>query len=357
MSARASAYAKSLLFCPNGERITRGEKLVLISLADSHQDKGKHFTYPSIETIATDALCDRRSCQRHLEALERKGVIRRLRPARQGAGMTTFYFFLELEEVPEGWQNAALFSEHKGGIRAAKGRQKGGKTCNASITNINQEQELTTTPPAPPMVTPTGKSGPLGTPTTGGSAELSDVYAPKEPAGHAGAAPETPALSAEQWRYVDRLREEGHEREAARYEAWYREDNAAAARKQREREERERSALTCNETMRGLMPTQETACAWVMRACGFAPSRRGRGLEQAIEAVLGLEHERGVEWHLTALKMSAAWQHQAANAERLRYVYGPGKFFREGHWRDVRRWAWDEKKLEAAGRAAVGMPA
>jgi len=149
MSARASAYAKSLLFCPNGERITRGEKLVLISLADSHQDKGKHFTYPSIETIATDALCDRRSCQRHLEALERKGVIRRLRPARQGAGMTTFYFFLELEEVPEGWQNAALFSEPKGGIRAAKGRQKGDKTCIASITNTNQKQELKDTPPTP----------------------------------------------------------------------------------------------------------------------------------------------------------------------------------------------------------------
>ena len=123
MSARASAYAKELVVCPNGERITRGEKLVLIVLADNHQDKAKHFTYPSIDTIAEDALCDRRSCQRHLDGLERKGVIRRLRPVAYGRSLTTFYFFTALDKIPEqGWQNAALFDvSQKGGKRAAKG--------------------------------------------------------------------------------------------------------------------------------------------------------------------------------------------------------------------------------------------
>lgn len=155
MSARASAYAKTLVVCPNGERLSRGEKLVLIVLADNHQDKAKHFTYPSVETLAEDALCDRRTCQRHLASLERKGVIRRMRPANQGSGMTVFYFFTALDAIPEGWQNAALSEPRlfalKGGKRAAEGRQKGGKSCSPSITNMNLEPELEAIPPNPPQ--------------------------------------------------------------------------------------------------------------------------------------------------------------------------------------------------------------
>jgi hypothetical protein len=127
MSARASAYAKSLTVCPDGEMVTPREKLVLIVLADAHQDKANHFTYPAVETLAEDAMCDRRSCQRYLAALERKGVIKRMRPAHQGRGMQVFYFFTALDVVPEGWQTAALFDglsiARKGGRRAAKGRQ------------------------------------------------------------------------------------------------------------------------------------------------------------------------------------------------------------------------------------------
>jgi hypothetical protein len=153
MSARASAYAKTLVVCPNGERLSRGEKLVLIVLADNHQDKAKHFTYPAVETLAEDALCDRRTCQRHLAALDRKGVIRRMRPPNQGRGTMVFYFFTELDAIPEGWQNAALPDAGlfvvKGGKRAAEGRQKGGKSCTPSMTNTNKELELKATPPNP----------------------------------------------------------------------------------------------------------------------------------------------------------------------------------------------------------------
>jgi hypothetical protein len=56
MSWRASAYIKALVVCPNGERISRTEKLVALVLADSHQDKGKTFTFPAVKMIAEDSL-------------------------------------------------------------------------------------------------------------------------------------------------------------------------------------------------------------------------------------------------------------------------------------------------------------
>lgn len=138
--------------CPNGERISAREKLVLMILADRHQDKTGSFTYPAVDTIAEEAMCDRRSCQRYLASLEAKGVIKRLRPANQGRGMQCFYFFTALDVAPEGWQPAALFF----GGRAAEGRQKGGRRAaiqRAPLIERAQERELQlqleTTPPNP----------------------------------------------------------------------------------------------------------------------------------------------------------------------------------------------------------------
>jgi hypothetical protein len=158
MSARASGYVKAMTICPNGERITPREKLVGMVLADSHQDRAGRFTYPSVDTIAEESVSDRRTCQRYLAALERKGVIRRLRPVNQGRGTQTFYFFPELDEIPEGWQDAALFSTpiflQKGDRRAAEGRQKGGKARTGVIERAQeqeqkQQKQLETTPPNP----------------------------------------------------------------------------------------------------------------------------------------------------------------------------------------------------------------
>jgi hypothetical protein len=147
--------------CPNGELISAREKLVLMVLADSHQDQAKRFTYPSVETIAAEALCDRRTCQRYLDALERKGVIRHLRPANQGRGYQVFYFFPALETVPEGWQDAALFfikreaeGRQKGGRRAAKGRRKGGRRAappNRTRAGTGTETGTKANTPPPPL--------------------------------------------------------------------------------------------------------------------------------------------------------------------------------------------------------------
>jgi Helix-turn-helix domain len=99
MSWRASAYIKELKVCPNGEPLTRSEKLVAYALADSHQDRGADsHTFPSVEALAEDSLMTKRECQRILASLERKGAITRLRPTVQSRGMTTFYRFPQLED-------------------------------------------------------------------------------------------------------------------------------------------------------------------------------------------------------------------------------------------------------------------
>jgi hypothetical protein len=167
MSARASGHIKALVVCPNGELITAREKLVAMVLADSHQDKAKHFTYPSVETIAAESICDKRTCQRYLESLERKGVIRRLRPVSQGRTYTVFYFFPALDAIPEGWQDTTLSGGPVFAKRVAKGWQKGGERVAAESATLierareqelQQEQKQKQHPPTPS--TSEGESGP-----------------------------------------------------------------------------------------------------------------------------------------------------------------------------------------------------
>lgn len=136
MSWRASGYMKMLRICPNGERITRNEKLVGLVLADSHQDKSHTYTFPSVEGIAEDSIMSKRECQRVLASLEAKGVIQRVRPEVQFRGVTTFYRFPALEE--EGRQAVTLPD--------TEGRQKGGQKGDRRVTKTapyieEQEQE------------------------------------------------------------------------------------------------------------------------------------------------------------------------------------------------------------------------
>src|ERR1700723_3543548 len=114
MSWRASAYIKALIVCPNGERISRTEKLVALVLADSHQDKANAFTFPAVKMIAEDSLMDPRVCRRILSGLERKGVIERERSENQGRGQITFYRFPELDgKQPKGGHGVPLSKPEK----------------------------------------------------------------------------------------------------------------------------------------------------------------------------------------------------------------------------------------------------
>ncbi len=359
---------------------------VLVALANEADDDGRNC-FPGLRRIARRARVSERTVIRTIQDLEREGWLKVIE-RRHGPRAYNMYE-LNAERLQEqAARTRSAERARKGDMvsysrRPNKAARKPGKDDTVShysapekVTSARRKGDIgdgkgdigdralyvlpvlpvkaPTTPPAPPLVAPTGKSSPLGTPTAGGSAGSTETVAPKENAGDAGAVPETAELNAEQQAHVDRIRKLRGDRDAREYEAFYREENAKTARKQREREARAQALAAESIRMRELMPTRETARAWVMQQCGFAASRRGRGVAPAVEAVLGLEHERGVEWHVTAQKMAAAWRDWVTSAPLLRWTCGPPKFFLDGMWRDRVRWPWDDKKLEAAARAAVG---
>jgi hypothetical protein len=157
VSVRAVAYMKALTQCPNGERITGPEKFLGMILGDSHQDRAHARTFPSIETIAHDAIMSESTCFRVLASLERKGVIRREHPNGTGRGKLTFYFFPELDEkgcqsdtLPavekdrKGCQPDTLFSEEG----CQKGVRRVSKRPPHILSNGNKNNEANT-PPTP----------------------------------------------------------------------------------------------------------------------------------------------------------------------------------------------------------------
>lgn len=141
MSWKASAYIKSLVECPNGERISRSEKLVALVLADSHQDKSTAYTFPSVATIAEDALMDERVCRRLLSSLERKGVIVRERGNSQGRGQMTFYRFPALDGAAKGGHVVPLSAPKSGRSFLSERGTEGGRKGDKSRTALKEEQE------------------------------------------------------------------------------------------------------------------------------------------------------------------------------------------------------------------------
>ena len=69
MSWRASAYVKGLR-----TGITRGEKLLLLCLADYYDDE-RRMAWPTVMTLAGDALMSERQARQCIGALERKGLL------------------------------------------------------------------------------------------------------------------------------------------------------------------------------------------------------------------------------------------------------------------------------------------
>ena len=72
-SWEATRWAKKIIVCPNGELITRTEKLLLQIIADYHGENG---CTASVATLAGDSLLSRRQAHRLLASLERKRVLR-----------------------------------------------------------------------------------------------------------------------------------------------------------------------------------------------------------------------------------------------------------------------------------------
>jgi len=298
VSWRASAYVKDLRQCPNGELMTRNEKLVALVLADNHQDKVNVHTFPSVDVIAADSLMSKRECQRLLGSLERKGVIVRERPTVQYRGVTTFYVFPELEPLPapkaatdvkEGCQTVTLNDVQKPSARAAakprkrvtEGCQKGdtGRTAYKEEQEHEQKQKQET--PKPPQAGADGFESPV-------------IVARKGP-----------ATSPAQDSRVD------------------------------------------------------LAVEQVIESCGFVELRNARNqrpgrLRRVLALVIRQEAERGEHTNTAALSMIAAWKDYLAQAELLSARYGPRKFYETGAWRNPAGWHWnpqaanDSKQLAAA---------
>ena len=74
MSWQASGFVKSLTVSSTGEAITRGEKLVLLLLAD-YTDPETGIAWPSMETLAEEGLYDRRQILRIIDSLQKKNFV------------------------------------------------------------------------------------------------------------------------------------------------------------------------------------------------------------------------------------------------------------------------------------------
>jgi hypothetical protein len=359
---------KALVVCPNGELITPREKLVGMVLADSHQDKARRFTYPSVETIAEESRSDRRTCQRYLDALERKGVIRRLRPSNQGRGAQVFYFFPALDELPEGWQDAALLSQAapdvffgKGGGRAAEGRRKGGRADTAHIERAREREqkqlEQEQHPPTP-LVTEGGgveeesdagkteeSAGELAkenllavgvvvvrergvddaglgagegdTQCVGGAARggmVTAVEAVAEDADLDGAN----ELTAEDREWLEKKPES----ERGKWREYLRE----SGRKEREAAAEERKREAREAELRREYPDLERALENVRKQCGFIWSR-DRSLARILRQVFEDRMQAGEPLWQTGPRMIRGWI-----ARRKEWKYGPRVFFENGEW-------------------------
>jgi len=74
MSWQATAYVKSLTISPTGHKINRGEKLILLLLAD-YIDPNTGIAWPSIRSLADDGIYEKQQVLRIITSLERKGFI------------------------------------------------------------------------------------------------------------------------------------------------------------------------------------------------------------------------------------------------------------------------------------------
>jgi hypothetical protein len=74
MSWKATAHIKELTHAPNGEAITRSEKLLLLIIADYYNDE-KRCAWASVPTIAKNALLSERRVRQVFQSLTEKRAL------------------------------------------------------------------------------------------------------------------------------------------------------------------------------------------------------------------------------------------------------------------------------------------
>jgi hypothetical protein len=334
---------KGLVFCPNGERLTPREKLVGMVLADSHQDRAKSFTYPSVETIAEESLSDKRTCQRYLDALERKGVILRLRPKGQGRGSLIFYFFPALDVMPEGWQDAALSAAplfaQKGGERVAEGWRKGGRAHISPVERARereQEQKQQEQTPPNPLVAE-GECGEDGNQVSADGNPERRSHDGETKAGAASLEADCVQTASDELEAVVGGRDAGD-------------------RGRSERADRRGDRLGQRGSVDGGV---ESAVDRVMQGCAFT-ARRLRLKIRAVVAQQNARQDTHREFESLdeiASAMIDAWKRYTSQGTRLRIHMNAARFFEEGFWLDLNSWHWDNATIREerdSAQARVG---
>jgi hypothetical protein len=120
MSWKATAYVKPLKAAPDGTPITRSEKLLMLILADYHNDE-QRAAWPSGQTLARDALLSLRYVRKLVLSLKRKGLVctsRRL--THEGDPDSTRYHFhaLDCGEDHEGGSELSSLPPRGGSVPA-----------------------------------------------------------------------------------------------------------------------------------------------------------------------------------------------------------------------------------------------
>jgi hypothetical protein len=145
MSWIASAFVKGLARCPDGAPMSRGQKLLALILADYHNTH-RNAAWPSVPTLAEEALTSHAQAKRDLGYLEEHGLIRKLRPEKMGRGWVCAYEFPALNE--KGAHSEPFFSAAESSSKVAHSNQESrsevaqkGLTANDAIRK-NKELEL-----------------------------------------------------------------------------------------------------------------------------------------------------------------------------------------------------------------------
>jgi hypothetical protein len=127
MSLAALNYMMELEEFPDGTPLNATHKVVGLVLANAHNGHTR-LCWPSIELISRKARLSPRTVQRMLQEMETHGIIRRIRPDRQGRTHITEYVFPTLPPVDQ--------SAPK---KLKEGRQGGTLSPMVSAVSGNQE--------------------------------------------------------------------------------------------------------------------------------------------------------------------------------------------------------------------------
>jgi hypothetical protein len=139
VSWQAAAFVKELVRCPDGAPMSRGQKLLALILADYHNSY-RNSAWPSVPTLAEEALTSHAQAKRDLVYLEEHGLIRKVRPEKMGRGWICAYEFPALNEpffsAAESSSKVAHLYQKKGSEVAQKG------LTTSSAIRKNKELEL-----------------------------------------------------------------------------------------------------------------------------------------------------------------------------------------------------------------------